>query len=47
MYSVYYWLNDELYKVCCGRGKEPAAYAWRIVIAYLGNRAWMEFERWN
>jgi hypothetical protein len=47
MYSVYWWMDGELHKECCGRGKESAVWAWRIVVAYLEYRAWMEYEKWN
>jgi hypothetical protein len=44
MFKVYYKLNGELQMINCGSGPESAAYAWRIVVAYLGNRAWLEWE---
>jgi len=45
MYSVYWYSEDgEINKECCGHGKESAGFAWRIVLAYLQNRAWMEYE---
>lgn len=32
MYRVWYWLNDELYMVNCGKNAE---YAWNIIVSYF------------
>jgi hypothetical protein len=43
MYTVVYYLNGERIREDCGSGKEAGAFAWRLLIAYLPNRAWLEY----
>ena len=53
MYYVYWYLEGELHIECCGNStktdagweKTSAGWAWRCLMAYLPNRAWMVYEK--
>ena len=41
MYYCCYWLNGKKHKELA----YTPAHAWTMVMAYLGSRAWLEWER--